>query len=440
MGGGNHDNNIMSVFGSCLSVIAFCLLVASSTAISAQELTPSIIHLASGKTLELSLPPGFTINVAAQGLRRVRFMAQSPDNRVFVTDMHDLSDNTLGAVYILDGWNAKTGQFAKITLYLNHLRNPNNIAFYTEPAHDGQAAQTWLYLPLTDRLLRYKYNVGDNAPASPPEVLAHYPDYGLNYKYGGWHLTRTVVFATLHGKTRLYVTVGSSCNACREKEEVRATLTVMDPDGSRQQTIARGLRNAVGMEFIPSIDGGALFATNMGADHLGDHDPEDTFLELDSNARSASPEANYGWPTCYFDGGTPHADRLISAPKPTDRVVPAPPAGPAPLQFDCSKVPAAYSTFAAHSSPLGFHYFASDNSALANTFLVALHGASHVEIGTGYRVVSFTQDDRKPRDFITGFLVNGKVKGRPCGILRMGPDAFLLTDDLDGAIYYIHAK
>ena len=47
---------------------------------------------------------------------------------------------------------------------------------------------------------------------------------------------------------------------------------------------------------------------------------------------------------------------------------------------------------------------------------------------------------RKPRDFITGFLVNGKVKGRPCGILRVGKDAFLLTDDLDGVIYYVHAK
>jgi hypothetical protein len=32
------------------------------------------------------------------------------------------------------------------------------------------------------------------------------------------------------------------------------------------------------------------------------------------------------------------------------------------------------------------------------------------------------------------------VKGRPCGILRVGTDAFLLTDDLDGLIYYVHVK
>jgi glucose/arabinose dehydrogenase len=406
----------------------------------AQQLAPHTIHLANGKALTLSLPGDFTIGVAAQGMHRVRFMAKAPDGRIFATDMHSLDDNRLGKVYIFEGWNEKTGKFAKITTYLDHLRNPNNLAFYTEPAQDGKPGQSWLYLPLTDRLVRYRYNAGDEAPRGEPEVLARYPDYGLNYKYGGWHLTRTVAFAALHGKTRLYVTVGSSCNICQEKEEIRATLSVMDPDGSHQEIVARGLRNAVWTEFIPSIDGGALFATNMGADHLGDRVPEDTFFELDSNARPVEAGANYGWPTCYFIDGTAHADRLVSDPKPTDHIVPAPPAGPPPPQFDCSKVPTAYTTFAAHSSPLGLEYFDSGNRNLGNSFLVALHGASHVEIGTGYRVVRFNDADRKPRDFITGFLVNGKVKGRPCGILRVGADAFLLTDDLDGVVYYVHAK
>jgi len=417
-----------------------CALVLPTVSVGGQQLTAHPIHLANGKTLVLKLPSDFTINVAAQGLRRVRFMAKSPDNRVFVTDMHDLGDNTLGKVYILDGWSEKTGTFAKITPYLAHLRNPNNLAFYTEPGRDGKPGQSWLYLPLTDRLLRYKYSAGDNAPTGVPEVLAHYPDYGLNYKYGGWHLTRTVAFANLHGKTRLYVAVGSSCNACREKEEIRATLAVMDPDGSHQEIIARGLRNAVGTEFVPTIDGGALFATNMGADHLGNHAPEDTFFELDSNAHPVPPGSNYGWPTCYLENGQAHADRLISDPQPTDHVVPAPPAGPSPPQFDCTKIPAVYTTFAAHSSPLGVEYFDSANGALADTFLVALHGASHVEIGTGYRVVRFNAANRQPQDFITGFLVNGRVTGRPCGILRIGPDAFLLTDDHDGVVYYVRTR
>ena len=418
-------------------ILAFLMFAA---VIPAQQLTPHPIHLANGKNLVLNLPANFTMNVAVQGLKRVRFMAWSPDHRVFATDMHDLGDNSLGRVYILGNWDEKTGTFAKVTTYLDHLRNPNNLAFYTEQSQDGKPGQSWLYIPLTDKLIRYKYNAGDEAPTGAPEVLAHYPDYGLNYKYGGWHLTRTIAFATLHGKTRLYVAVGSSCNVCQEKEEIRATLSVMDADGSHQEIVARGLRNAVGMENVPSIDDGALFATNMGADHLGNGAPEDTFFELDSNARTVPSGSNYGWPTCYFENGIAHEDHLVSDPKPTDHVVPKPPAGPPPPQFDCAKIPAVYTTFAPHSSPLGLEYFDSGNKSLADSFLVALHGASHREIGAGYRVVRFSAANRKPQDFITGFLVNGKVKGRPCGILRIGPDAFLLTDDLDGVIYYVHGS
>jgi glucose/arabinose dehydrogenase len=422
------------------SPFPFLVVLALTLPASTQQLTPRAIHLANGKALTLSLPSNLQIDIVAQGLKCPRFFAVSPDHRIFVTDMYDRSDNTLGKVYILDDWSEATHTFRKVTPYLTLLRNPNNLAFYTEPAQPGKPAQSWLYLPLTDKLVRYRYNPGDNSPSSPPEVLATYPDYGLNYKYGGWHLTRTATFATLHGHTRLYVTVGSSCNACREKEEVRATLTVMDPDGSHQRILARGLRNAVDTEYIPSIDNGSLFATNMGADHLGDHDPEDTFFELDSNAHPIPPDSNYGWPTCYFDHGQPHPDPAISAPKPSDHTVPPPPAGPPPPQFDCSRIPAVYTTFAAHSSPLGLEFFDATNSTLANTFLIALHGASHLGIGTGYRVVRFTSTDRQPRSFLTGFLENGKVKGRPCGILRTGPDSLLLTDDYDGVIYSIHPR
>ncbi len=400
-------------------------------------LLPHAIHLSDGRSLTLNLPAAFTIDVAVEGMHRVRFMTKSPDDRIFVTDMYSLADNTKGAVYILDGWNKATHTFARRVAYLENLRNPNNVAFYT----DG-SGQSWIYVPLTDKLVRYKYHAGDNAPTSAPEVLVSYPSYGLSYKYGGWHLTRTVAFANLHGQPKLYVAVGSSCNACQEKEEIRATLSVMDPDGRHAQIVARGLRNAVGLAVVPSIDGGALFATNMGADHLGDGAPEDTFFEMDSAAHPLQADANYGWPTCYFERGTPHPDARISDPKPGDHTVPAPPAGPSPVQFDCRKVPAAYTTFASHSSPLGLAWFGDDSKLLKDSFLVALHGAGKPRIGAGYEVVRFSPDRRKPEDFITGFFAksNGKptVAGRPCGILQVGPDQFLLTDDHDGAIYFIH--
>ena len=381
------------------------------------SLAPHPIHLAKGKTISLNLPAEFDISVAAEGLHRVRFLTQAPDGRIFATDMHDLSDNSLGAVYILDGFDTRTGKFARVEPYLQHLRNPNNVAFYRDAG-----GQQWLYLPLTDKLLRYRFQKGDTAPSSAPEVLATYPDYGLSYKYGGWHLTRTVAFGQENGADKLYVAVGSSCNECEEKEEIRATLSVMDPDGRNQHILARGLRNAVGLRYVS----GTLYGTNMGADHLGDNAPDDTMFALDSNQRSDGQNRNYGWPYCYFQNG---------------KVLPDPTFAASPRRVDCSEVPVPYNTFAAHGAPLGLEYF--DGTArspeLRDSFLVALHGGSKLSLRRGYSLVR-VKGGSPPEEFLTGFLKNGKVLGRPCGILRVGPDAFLFTDDHSGVIYYVRRR
>src|SRR5947209_548055 len=113
-----------------------------------------------------------------------------------------------------------------------------------------------------------------------PQVLATFPDYGLSYKYGGWHLTRTIAFAP-NGK--LYVSVGSSCNACIEKEKARASIIEMNPDGTDQREFARGLRNAVGLKYLA----GHLFASNQGSDHLGLQKPDETFYALTDTTSSA---------------------------------------------------------------------------------------------------------------------------------------------------------
>jgi glucose/arabinose dehydrogenase len=203
--------------------------------------TPHTLNYASGKSITLTLPDAFDINIAATGLRRVRFFALSPDHRIFVTGMHDLSDNRLGSVFILEGWDPGSNRFTRVTHYLDHLRNPNNITFWNDPA----TRQSWIYMPLTDRLVRYKYNPGDNAPTSGPETLIHFPDYGLNYNYGGWHLTRTVAIAQVNGATHVFVAVGSSCNYCQEREVLRAAIVSMDPDGRNPKIVAQGMRNAV---------------------------------------------------------------------------------------------------------------------------------------------------------------------------------------------------
>ncbi len=370
------------------------------------KLTPHPIVLSKTKRFNLSLPTGFEITIAAQGLKRARFMSKSPDGRVFVTDMFNRTDNKKGSVYILDGFDVASGKFTKVTPYLTNLRNPNSIAFYKDRNGDH-----WFYLALTDRLLRYRYVAGEAAPAGSPEVLATFPDYGLNYKYGGWHLTRTIALEN----EKLYVSVGSSCNACEEQEPIRASVLEMDVDGKNQRVLASGLRNAVGLKWVK----GQLFVTNMGADHLGDFKPDDTIYVVEENK-------NYGWPYCFQYRNRFYADDQFAKSE---------------KKIDCNKMPVAYIGFSAHSSPLGFEYFDSSSGgpALKNFFLVALHGSSKRSLHRGYSLMR-VKKGAPVQDFITGFLQNGQVYGRPADVLAMGSNAFLFTDDYSGVIYYVFQK
>jgi glucose/arabinose dehydrogenase len=409
-----------------LASLVLCVVAMPSvrSAQSAPEvkLTPHVVRLKEKSPFSLLLPADFTITPAAEGLKRVRFMAKSPDGRIFVTTMHDLSDNSEGAVYILDGFNEQRGRFARVIPYLTNLHNPNSIAFY----QDAQG-QTWFYLALTDRLLRYKFVPGEEKPTSHPEVLASYPAYGLSYKYGGWHLTRTIAFGP---GDKLYVTVGSSCNACDEKEEIRATLSVVDVNGKNQHIIARGLRNAVGMRFV----GDTLFLTNMGADHLGDDEPDDPMFSLSPSALQKGG-LDYGWPHCYYSGGKAKTDARF--PFGTSRI--------GTSLKDCQAAPDAFAFFGAHSSPLGLDYFGEGSTTplLKDHFLVALHGASNRKLDRGYRVVSVdgrVDGHGQVQDLITGFIKRGVVRGRPCDVLKLSENSFLLSDDHANVIYYVHAK
>ena len=403
-----------------VSAVLLASLFPLTTTAAALKLTPHHIALANGKSFDLNLPESFEIAVAAQGLKRVRFMARSPDDRLFVTDMYNKTDNSRGVVYILDQFDPSTHQFRKITTYLSGLRNPNSIAFYTDAS-----GVEWFYLALTDRLVRYRYERGKDAPAGEPEVLATYPDYGLGYKYGGWHLTRTVVIG---GNGKLYISVGSSCNACEEKEEVRASIIEMDPDGKNQRHFARGLRNAVGLRWVND----RLYATNMGADHLGPNRPADTFYALPL-ANDATPAVNYGWPYCFQAGSKVFADPKFNprGAKPDSR---GPKFDSRGAKFDCTKVPHALVAFDAHSSPLGFDHF-------ENSFLVALHGSTTKRLGRGYRVVRITDARANvAEDFITGFLASPtQINGRPADVFNF-ERGFLVTDDYSGVIYYVWRK
>ena len=377
-------------------------LALASTAVAQPRLVPQAIRLDDGSTFTLRVPAGYRLDPVVQGLHRVRFFARDPQGRLLVTDMHDLTDNRKGRVLMLGRPAVSTGRFPAPVVMLDALRNPNSIAFHTDAA-----SHTWLYVALTQALVRYPYDVDGGRISGAAQTLATFPDYGLSYKYGGWHLTRSVI---VEPDGTALVSVGSSCNACIEKEPVRASIVAIAPDG-RQRTLARGLRNAVG--FIR--DGDALIATNQGADHLGLDRPDETMYRIVEGMDA-------GWPHCYSANGRVRADPKF------------------PRASGCAGVTRPLAHFDAHASALGVLAMPgqpTDGDALAGHYVVALHGSTNPRIGHGYRLVRVSRDGAKVESLVTGFLDGRKVNGRPAGLIDDAAGGLYFSDDRKGVVYHL---
>jgi glucose/arabinose dehydrogenase len=364
------------------------------------------VNLQGKPGFELQIPQGHDLSVAAQGLERPRFFAKAPDGRLFITDMHNRDDNRQGRVLILDNWSEQEHRFLNVVSFMEGLHNPNQIAFHTANGRH------YLYVAETDKLSVFDYVPGSAKPAGEGRVIARFPDYGLSYKYGGWHLTRSLA---IH-KNKLYVSIGSSCNACLEKEALRACIVEMNLDGSEQCLYATGLRNAVGMAWV----GNQLWATNVGRDGLGPDEPQDALIQVKANGF-------YGWPYFYQYRQQMKPDEyFLDEARPPQKVEKAGTCG-----------------FLAHSSPLGLAYFTNYADPLFNKrMLVALHGSNMVSRNRGNEVVMVTGQD-KYVPVVTGFL-QGKTEasryGRPCDVMQWNAHSFLISDDKNGVIYCVWKK
>ena len=165
------------------------------------------------------------------------------------------------------------------------------------------------------------------------------------------------------------MSVGSSCNACEEAEEVRAAVLEMDPDGKNQKFFAKVCAMRLGCA------GSERACCNQhGMDHLAIITADTMYLIRDGG--------NYGWPYCYQSGAGRFPDVKFNA---------------GSKKLNCRTVPPAFAAFDAHSSPLGFEYFdgldmgpvskSGYGGPLRDYFLVALHGSTKTNLKRGYRVV-----------------------------------------------------
>lgn len=336
----------------------------------------------------LSVPEGFTIGQYASGLQKVRMMEFSREGDLIVSQPRE------GKVLLLKRDSNSDGQHDGTEVLIDKLTRPHGLEFY----------ENWLYIAESNAVGRVSFDQATGKLTGPYERIVT----GLTDN--GNHWSKSI---RIHDGF-LYVSMGSTCNVCEEKDERRATIMRFDADGQNGEIFASGLRNSVGLDFAPWD--GSLYATDNGRDLLGDDYPICELNKIEENGF-------YGWP--YINGfgdldptlGEGREKRLNDAISPV---------------FG----------FRPHNAPLGMRFIrqAKMPAGYDNSALVALHGSWNRSTPDGYKVVSLhwsPDGSIRSQDFMTGFESKGNIIGRPVDIAE-GPDACLyISDDYSGTIYRV---
>lgn len=377
--------HLKSLLYMCIAGVLFWLFLPERYAINAPiKLANSI---ADEEILSwLKVANNFSISIYADNLTGVRALA--------ITSNGDLiaSRPRTGELTLIHADADRDGRTDGTKLLLQGLDHPHGVAL-----HKG-----WLYIAETSAVLRVKYDAKQRKFIGTPRYIIR-----DSFPGGGNHWVRSVKVGP---DEKLYVSVGSSCNACIEQSEKRGTILQFDLDGKNEIIYAKGLRNTTGFDWQPSSK--LMFGLDIGRDYLGDNTPSEELNQL-------SIGQHYGWPYKYGHN--------ISDSDFTNS-----------LANTAAMTPPVHQ-MTAHSTPLSL-LFLQNHKTLSDTALVTLHGSWNRSKKSGYKVISlsFNSDASiTQKDFITGFETNGAVIGRPVDLVEGKDGHIFLSDDYSGKIYKI---
>lgn len=276
---------------------------------------------------------------------------------------------------------------------MENLKKPHGIKFYNG----------YLFIAETNRVVRYDYDPETMNLTNPVELF--------RLKEGGINDTKTIdIF-----NGNLYTSVGSSCDACLEKDKFRATMLVSGIQKGEPKIFASGLRNTA---FFTFDNKGNIWGNDMGRDLLGDNLPPDELNIIKENA-------NYGWPYCY---GNRIRDMKFRSLEALDR---------------CKDTRESLFDYTANSFPSGLKFIESEAfpEDLQGDLLVALHGSGNVSRTVGYKIVKLKIKDKEVvdiDDFVYGWLKeDGKISGRPVDLVFDREGRLFISDDKAGLIYIL---
>jgi Raf kinase inhibitor-like YbhB/YbcL family protein len=241
----------------------------------------------------------------------------------------------------------------------------------------------------------------------------------------GQHPNRTIAVGP---DNKLYISVGSTCNACDESNVENATMLVADLEGKNRRIFSAGLRNTIGFGWHPATK--KFYGMDHGIDMLGDNDQGEELNELVDGAK-------YGWAYVYADSKlNPHNK---------------PPKELGLTNEDWAKQSREpLLMYTAHAAPMQMMFYtgAMFPAEYKNDAFVAFRGSWNRNPPSGYEVVRVRFDKSgKPmkfEPFLSGFLIKGGAAdgddahfARLAGVAQLRDGSMLVSDDTNNIIYRV---
>ena len=356
------------------------------------KLAPTIERI---KTLKL--PNGFYISKFAE-ISNPRMLAVSNDGTIYV------SQRDAGTLTMLKDTNGDGA--ADVQMVVAEKKHLHGVAI------DGAK----IYIVTVNEVF--------TADIKPDGTLGELKMIIDDLPEAGQHANRTI---NVHNG-KLYISVGSTCNACDETNIENATILQADLDGKNRKIYVSGLRNTIGFGWHPAT--GKMFGMDHGIDWLGDNDQPEELNELVEGKK-------YGWAYAYADGKT----------NPQDEV---------PAKYGLTNEQWAQQSenpvlmYTPHAAPLQMLFYTGSQfpAEYKNDAFVAFRGSWNRIPPSGYEVVRIRFDKSgKPlkfEPFLTGFLVKGGAPdgkdgqfARLAGIAQLKDGSMLVTDDTNNIIYRV---
>lgn len=355
---------------------------------------PALVDATDERIKQLKVPAGFTVTKFAGNLGKPRMLAVSDKGHVYVTNRDE------GTVTLLRDTNN------------DGKADENKVVAKREKMHGITIHQNKMYLITVEDVFTTDIKE-DGTLGDLKMIMEGLPD-------GGQHANRTIAVGP---DNMLYISVGSTCNACEETSEESATMIQAKLDGSDKKIFSKGLRNTIGFDWHPQTKD--LYGMDHGIDWLGDDSQKEELNKL-------VKDGNYGWPYVYEDGKPNLAD--------------TPPQGQTFEEY-AKKTKFPELTYTAHSAPLAMKFYtgAQFPAEYKNSAFITLRGSWNRAEPSGYKVIRLKFENGKPagfEDFLTGFLIdNNKSQfGRVVGLTQHTDGSLLITDDNNGVVYRVAYK